>query len=133
MPNAENIIGKGFEKYPERINRNGRPKKYITTIKEQGYKLSEINDTIQVLLVLTEKQLNEVAGNNDSTVLEKTISKALLKSLKNSSLYSLETLLSRSFGKPRETIDQSNNLSGEIKVTLKLDSELKTNEKHNNI
>jgi hypothetical protein len=27
MPNAENLIGKGFDKHPGNINMNGRPKK----------------------------------------------------------------------------------------------------------
>ena len=31
-------------------NPNGRPRKFVSLLKEQGYKLSEVNDAIQVLL-----------------------------------------------------------------------------------
>ena len=42
MANEQNL--KPFKK-GEVANPNGRPKKYVTLLKESGYKLSEINDT----------------------------------------------------------------------------------------
>lgn len=86
-------------------NPNGRPKKFTTLLKEQGYKLSEINDTIQVMLSMNIDELTEVWKNDNSTILEKTIANAMMTSLKKGSLYSLETLLSRAFGKPVENVD----------------------------
>ncbi len=47
MANEHNLIP---AKKGEIRNPNGRPKKYVTLLREQGYKLSEINDTIQVML-----------------------------------------------------------------------------------
>jgi hypothetical protein len=91
-------------------NPNGRPRKYVTLLKEQGYKLSEINDSIQALMAMNESELQNVFQNNDSTILEKTIANAMLRSLKKGSLYSLDTLLTRVYGKPKEQIDlQSDN------------------------
>jgi hypothetical protein len=52
--------------------------------------------------------------------LEKTIANAMRKSLEKGSLYSIETLLSRVYGKPKETADVTQNVSGEIKITLDL-------------
>lgn len=89
----------------ETRNPNGRPKKYTTLLKEHGYKLSEIEDTIKVMLTMTPQDLKGVWDNPVATILEKTIANALIKSLGKGSLYSIETLLSRSFGKPRETTD----------------------------
>lgn len=88
-------------------NPKGRPKKYVTQLRESGYKLSEINDTIQVMLQMTLNELKDVFENENSTILEKTISKAMFKSLQNGSLYSIETLLNRVYGKPTEIINQS--------------------------
>jgi hypothetical protein len=42
------------------------------------------------------------------------------KSLEKGSLYSIETLLSRVFGKPKETADVNQTVQGEIKITLDL-------------
>lgn len=97
--------GDGFDKHPERINKNGRPKKYTTLLKESGYKMSEINDTIQVMLSMDLEELKEIWDNPKATILEKTIANAMRKSLEKGSLYSIETLLTRAFGKPKEQID----------------------------
>jgi hypothetical protein len=83
-------------------NPSGRPRKYVTALKEQGYKLSEINDTIQVMMAMDIEELKEVWDNPKTTILEKTIAGAMRKSIKNGSLYSLDTLLTRVYGKPKE-------------------------------
>jgi len=99
-------------------NPNGRPRKYTSLLKTQGYKLSEINDAIQVLIQMNLDELKEVGNNKNATILEMTVARALVKSLGNGSLYSIETLLSRVYGKPKESIDQV--ITGDIKVTLNL-------------
>jgi len=60
MANNQNL--KPFKK-GEVANPNGRPKKYVTLLREQGYKLSEINDTIQVMLQMGVDELKEVWDN----------------------------------------------------------------------
>jgi hypothetical protein len=84
-------------------NRNGRPRKYITDLAPHGYKNAQVMDCIQVLMAMTTKELQEILKNEDSTVLERTLANALLKSLSKGSLYSVDTLLSRVYGKPKET------------------------------
>jgi len=93
--------GNGFDKHPERINRNGRPMKLASKLNEIGYSNSQVLDTIKNILALTESEANEIAENEDSTILERMISKALLKDLSKSSLYNSELLISRAFGKPK--------------------------------
>jgi hypothetical protein len=95
--------GNGFDAYPERINREGRPRKYVSQLKEQGYKLSEVNDAIQALMSMDAEELKAVLDNPKATILELTIAAAMIKSLKNGSLYSMETLLTRVYGRPKET------------------------------
>lgn len=101
-----NILQKG-----ETANPNGRPRKYTTSLRESGYKLSEINDTIQVMLQMTIDELKEVWMNPNGTILEKTIANALQKSISRGSLYSIDTLLSRVYGKPKENITQELNIN----------------------
>lgn len=88
-------------------NPKGRPKKFVTMLKEQGYKRSEINDTIQALLSMNLQELKEVFDDKNATILEKTIANALKKSLEKGSLYSIETLITRVYGQPKQEIEQS--------------------------
>ena len=113
----------GTLKVPEKgetANPNGRPKKFTTLMKEQGYKLSEVNDSIQAIMSMDEKEIREVTKNENATMLEKTVAKAIIKSYEKGSLYSMDTLLSRVYGKPKETVDAT--VEGKVvNVTLKLD------------
>jgi len=95
-------------------NPEGRPRKYISTLKEQGYKLSEVNDAIQVLISMDLEELKTVYTNPRSTVLEVTIAGAIKKSIEKGSLYSIEALLSRVYGKPKEM----NEVSGTQKIII---------------
>ena len=113
MPNPENIEPHKFKK-GQSGNPNGRPRKYTTLLREQGYKLSEINDTIQVMMQMTIDELKDVWDNKNATVLEKTIAAAIRKSIEKGSLYSIETLLTRVYGKPKENAD----VKSEITIRL---------------
>ena len=50
-------------------NPNGRPRKYVTLLKDQGYKLSEINDTIQVMMSMDVDELKSVYDNPKAKIL----------------------------------------------------------------
>jgi predicted transcriptional regulator len=95
-------------------NPNGRPRKYVSLLKEQGYKLAEVNDCIQAIMSMDMQELKAVWDNPKATVLEKTIAGALRKSLEKGSLYSIDTLLNRVYGKPKETAHITND--GKIEV-----------------
>lgn len=97
-------------------NPNGRPRKYVSLLKESGYKLSEINDTIQSMMAMDLEELKQVWDNPKATILEKTIANAMKKSLEKGSLYSLETLLTRVYGKPKEQVDM--NVDNKVEVVF---------------
>jgi hypothetical protein len=72
------------------------------------------------MMSMTFDELKEVFNDESATILEKTIANAMKKSLEKGSLYSLDTLLTRVYGKPRETIDTNNKteLKGRIEVVV---------------
>jgi hypothetical protein len=105
MANEQNLIPfkKGDDK---RRNIKGRPRKFILELKDQGYKLSEVTDSIEVLISMTEEELTDIFNNPNSTVLEKVVSSAILKSIKRGDMTSIETLLNRAYGKAKEKVEQ---------------------------
>lgn len=86
-------------------NPKGRPKKPVLLMRKEGYKLAEINDTIQALLNMNLDELQEIWNNPDATLLERTIASAIRKSIEKGNLDSIETLLNRVYGKPKEALD----------------------------
>lgn len=101
----------------ETANPRGRPRKYVSALRAQGYTISEVNDCIQVMLAMTLDELKAVYTEPKATVLEKTVASAIRKSIEKGSLYSIETLLSRVYGKPREQTE----ITGGVTIhTIKL-------------
>lgn len=123
MANNPNVLDnlKPFKKgEDERRHLEGRPKKFTTLLKEHGYTLSEVNDSIQAIMSMDEKQIKDVLKNDEATMLEKTVAKAIIKSYDKGSLYSMDTLLSRVYGKPKESVEATVEAKV-INVTLNLD------------
>jgi len=103
IPNEElNQFQKGTSGNP-----NGRPRKFVSLLAKQGYTRSEINDTLQAMMSMTIEELAEVYKDPKATILEKTVANAMKKSLEKGTLYSLETLLSRVYGQPKQEVAAS--------------------------
>jgi len=104
----------------EVLNPNGRPKKLVTLMKEIGYTKSQVEETMLSMLSLSRKELEKIDRGDEYTIMERTIAGALLKGHDKNSLFNLEMLLTRSQGKPKETIDQTIQ-SKNFTITLNLD------------
>jgi hypothetical protein len=101
MGNEQNL--KPFQKGPDpRRNTEGAPRKYVTELKSIGYTKSEVVDTIQAMMAMTMDELKAVWENNKATILEKTVANSMRKSLEKGTLYSLELLLTRVYGHPKQ-------------------------------
>jgi hypothetical protein len=116
---VENL--KPFQKgEDERRHMQGRPQKLITQMKDIGYTKCQVEDTMLSMLSLGRKELEKIDRGDEYTIMERTIAGALLKGHNNNSLFNLEMLLTRSQGKPKETIDQTIE-SKNFTITLNLD------------
>ena len=119
MANEENL--KPFKVgEDERRNLQGRPQKLITQMKEIGYTKSQVEETMLSMLSLSRKELEKIDKGDEYTIMERTIAGALLRGHDKNSLFNLEMLLTRSQGKPKETIDQTIQ-SKNFTITLNLD------------
>lgn len=104
----------------ERRHLQGRPQKLITQMKELGYTKTQVEETMLSMLSLGRKELEKIDRGDEYTIMERTIAGALLKGHDKNSLFNLEMLLTRSQGKPKETIDQTIQ-SKNFTITLNLD------------
>jgi hypothetical protein len=88
-------------------NPNGRPRKFVTLLKDMGYNKQDINQTIENMMAMTLNELADIFKDEHATILERTIANAMRKSLEKGTLYSLETLISRVHGVPTQTVNQT--------------------------
>ena len=103
FPHDGNKFDKG-----ESGNPNGRPRKMVTLLKGLGYSRSDVVTTIENMMGMTLEELAAIYKNDDATILERTIAHAMKKSLDKGSLYSVETLISRAHGMPKQETDNTN-------------------------
>jgi hypothetical protein len=102
----------------ETMNRKGRPRKLVSQLRDDGYAMSEVNDCIKVLLAMTEEELEQVHGNPAATALEKMIAGAIRKSIEQGNLNAMESLLTRAYGKPKESMMLTQEDRPRIEITL---------------
>lgn len=104
---AKNDIKKHQIKKGQVLNPNGRPKKYVSLLKEMGYKKSEIADTMLNILAMDIEELKEVYQNPKATILEKIVASATKKAIEKGDLNSLEIILNRVHGAPKQEIENT--------------------------
>jgi len=99
-------------------NPKGQPRKLKSQLGLIGYTKQEAANTINAMLAMTIPELADIIKNPDSSILELTIANALKKSFDKGSLYSIDTLLSRTHGKPTEMVEVTGEIKKEIIVNF---------------
>jgi hypothetical protein len=100
------------------INKKGRPRKLLTTLKNQGYKESQVMQTLNTLFALGIDELQKIESGEEYTALERTIAAAIVSGLEKRDQTNIMQILERTLGKPKQSMDH--NLQGKVKVTFKL-------------
>ena len=119
MPSSEGLKNLIPFKKGQTGNPNGRPRKFVCLLKDMGYTKQDINTTIQNMMAMSISELAEVFKDDNATVLEKTIANAIKRGIEKGTLYSMETLLTRVYGQPKQEIESKNeNLNKNIQVQV---------------
>jgi hypothetical protein len=95
----------------------------LSLLKDIGYTKTQVENTILTMLTMKRKELEQIDKDDQFTILERIIAGTLVKSHDKNSLFNLELLLTRSQGKPKETIDQTITSKDYI-ITLNLNNTL---------
>ena len=110
----EHIKGKGFDKNPQNINRNGRPRKLITDViaqlEEQGIKPAtkpDIQDIYMRLINVEIPELEQIVKDSTQPVLVRIVGKSILS---GEGFDIIEKMLDRSIGKAMNSIDLNANV-----------------------
>lgn len=72
----------GFGKYPENINRKGRPLKIYTQLKKLGYSKDDVRAAYGELAFYTEAELKEVLEDDGKPAIAKMVARAFLNAIK---------------------------------------------------
>lgn len=106
MANEQNL--KPFEKDDERINREGRPKKFVSQVladlKEKGYEnvsRSQIVDIYETLLALSEDELLELGNDKEQPMIYRIIARAMLS---KRGFDIIERMVDRAQGRPTQPL-----------------------------
>jgi hypothetical protein len=98
-------------------NPNGRPPKLRTVLRGFGLTPSQAADLINSMLLHTRSELETIANDTETPIIETIVSRALIKSADRGNLHALEMLLTRAQGLPRVNTD---NLPEDVQITLNL-------------
>jgi hypothetical protein len=101
-------------------NPNGRPRKFVCLLKDMGYNKQDIDTTIQNMMAMTIEELADVYKDNNATVLEKTVANAIKRGIEKGTLYSIETLLNRVYGQPKQEVESNNTHEHNGKIQIEV-------------
>jgi hypothetical protein len=96
MPKPENVVGKGFEKHPERINKKGRPK----------------------LPDLKEAMARVLAEEKDGLTALDAILKALRAKAAKGDVRAAQELLDRGFGRAKQEVEHTGNAFENVTINV---------------
>lgn len=108
---AENIKGKGFDKRPENINRNGQPPKVMSGVLKEliaaGYERvtpAMVVEAYEILLGLPESKIKEIITDPAQIMSLRIVAKAMVSTKGNEML---EKMLDRAHGKAKISAELS--------------------------
>jgi len=136
--NPSKIIGKGFDKNPQNINRNGRPPRMVNTViaelKKKGYERVEhksVIESMELMLNLQVEEIAKIANDKNNNIFIQTIARMLMTKSDKERFDFIETMLRRTHGMPKQLTELTGKDGEELKIewneTRTYDPDKKTN------
>lgn len=120
-----NIAQEGFGNHPERINRNGRPKKIYTILKESGYSKDDMREAYHQIAWSEVAELQRLFKDENSPAIIKVIAHAFKRAIEKGDYRYVQEIIEQVIGRAKETIEADINI--DYKITLNLNDNLPNN------
>jgi hypothetical protein len=117
MTHGRKTGGRNFQKGHPPMPGGGRPRTPADLIPIQAMPIEEGRRRMTMMSKLSLKELEAIAENKDSIVLDVCIATALIRGIKDGNLQSLSIVWDRLWGKPKETTENLN-----LSVNAELDA-----------
>jgi len=108
----ENIIGKGFDKHPENINKNGRPKTIYKQLRDEGIPAEDIRNVFRGFANYTLAELREIYEDHDMPIIMRITAKEYYNGFKQG-FRRIAEMLRQGIGSPDLSIELTGRLSRE--------------------
>ena len=105
MPKPENVINNGFKQNPGNINKEGRPKKIYTILKEHGYSADDVRIAFGEMAWYTLADLKEVHSDENKPVITRIVANQFYLALQKGDWSKVKEILEHVIGKPTQTIN----------------------------
>ena len=98
----------GLAQNPDNINRNGRPKKIYTILKDKGYSKDDVRACFGELLMYNQEELEELSNDKTKPAITIILAKHLSKAIE-SGVYEkgVMDMMDRFAGKATQIVDQT--------------------------
>ena len=102
---GENINTNGLDKNPQNINKEGRPKKIYTIIKEMGYSADDIKTAFNELGFYQINQLDKVSNDDTKPIIVRIVAKQFKLAYDDGNWNKIKEILEHVIGKPVQPIE----------------------------
>jgi hypothetical protein len=128
--NPDKIKGKGFDKNPQNINRNGRPPRLVNTViaelKKKGYERVEhksVIESMELMLNLQVEEIAKIANDKNNNIFVQTIARMLMTKSDKERFDFIETMLRRAHGMPKQLTELTGKDGEDLKINVITDKE----------
>jgi len=97
----------GFQKNPQNINRNGRPRKIYTIVKEMGFAPEDTIDAFKELVYYNLKDLDKIEKDESKPAIIRIIAAQLNEAYKRKDFSRAKEILEYVIGKPNQPVQIS--------------------------
>lgn len=95
----------GFDKNPKNINRNGRPKKIYTILRESGFGKDDILTVFRELVWYTLPELDKIFKDSSKPAIIRITANQIYNAMQNNDMTKIKEIMQYTLGMPKQQID----------------------------